>query len=78
MSDGRAFGHGTQLHLARDERHRHGDVDDERSGIEPWPDFIEQGETITVTLTFEKAGTVDVVLPIEAAAADAPTAEHAH
>ena len=39
---------------------------------------LVEGETITVTLTFEKAGTVDVVLPIEAAAADAPTAEHAH
>ena len=39
--------------------------------------FVE-GETVAVTLTFEKAGTVDVVLPIEAAAADAPTAEHAH
>ena len=39
---------------------------------------LVEGKTITVTLTFEKAGTVDVVLPIEAAAADAPTAEHAH
>jgi copper(I)-binding protein len=39
---------------------------------------LVEGEAITVTLTFEKAGTVDVVLPIEAAAADAPTAEHAH
>ena len=39
---------------------------------------LVEGETITVTLTFEKAGTVDVVLPLEAAAADAPTAEHAH
>ena len=39
---------------------------------------LVEGETITVTLTFEKAGTVDVLLPIEAAAADAPTAEHAH
>ena len=39
---------------------------------------LVEGESITVTLTFEKAGTVDVVLPIEAAAADAPTAEHAH
>ena len=39
---------------------------------------LVEGETITVTLTFEKAGTVDVVLPVEAAAADAPTAAHAH
>lgn len=39
---------------------------------------LVEGETITVTLTFEKAGTVDVVLPIEATAADAPSAGHAH
>ena len=39
---------------------------------------LVEGETITVTLTFEKAGAVDVLLPIEAAAADAPAAEHAH
>ena len=39
---------------------------------------LVEGETVTVTLTFEKAGTVDVVLPVEAAAADAPTAAHAH
>lgn len=40
--------------------------------------FVE-GETVTVTLTFEKAGTVDVVLPVQSPAADAPAAmEHAH
>jgi hypothetical protein len=40
--------------------------------------FVE-GETVTVTLTFEKAGTVDVVLPVMTSAADAPAAtEHAH
>lgn len=33
--------------------------------------FVE-GETVPVTLTFEKAGTVDVELPVAAAAADAP------
>ncbi|MDB5615597.1 MAG: copper chaperone PCu(A)C [Devosia sp.] len=38
--------------------------------------FVE-GQTVTVTLTFEKAGTVDVVLPVMTPAADAP-AEHAH
>lgn len=39
--------------------------------------FVE-GETVAVTLTFEKAGSVEVLLPVEAAAADAPTAGHAH
>ena len=40
--------------------------------------FVE-GETVTVTLTFEKAGTVEVPLPVTTAAADAPAAtEHAH
>ena len=40
--------------------------------------FVE-GETVAVTLTFEKAGSVEVLLPVEAAAADAPTAMgHAH
>lgn len=40
--------------------------------------FVE-GETVPVTLTFEKAGSVEVLLPVEAAAADAPTAMgHAH
>jgi copper(I)-binding protein len=40
--------------------------------------FVE-GETVAVTLTFEKAGSVEVLLPVEAAAADAPTAAgHAH
>ena len=38
--------------------------------------FVE-GETVTVTLTFEKAGAVDVLLPVMTSAADAP-AEHAH
>ncbi len=39
--------------------------------------FVE-GETIPVTLTFEKAGTVDVELPVAGIAADAPTpAPHA-
>lgn len=37
-----------------------------------------QGETVAVTLTFEKAGSVEVLLPVEAAAAAAPTAAHAH
>lgn len=37
--------------------------------------FVE-GETVTVTLTFEKAGTVEVPLPVMAPAADGP-AEHA-
>jgi hypothetical protein len=40
---------------------------------------LVEGETVTVTLTFEKAGTVDVILPIAATAADAPTATgHGH
>lgn len=40
--------------------------------------FVE-GQTVAVTLTFEKAGSVEVLLPVEATAADAPTAmEHAH
>ena len=40
--------------------------------------FVE-GETVTVTLTFEKAGTVEVPLPVMAPAADAPAPmEHAH
>ena len=40
--------------------------------------FVE-GETIAVTLTFEKAGSVEVLLPVGAAAADAPAAgEYAH
>lgn len=37
---------------------------------------LVEGESVTVTLTFEKAGSVDVVLPVEAAAADAPHAMH--
>lgn len=39
--------------------------------------FVE-GETIPVTLTFEKAGPVEIMLPVEAAAADAPTAMEHH
>lgn len=39
--------------------------------------FVE-GETVTVTLTFEKAGTVEVPLPVMTSAADAPAAGHAH
>lgn len=40
--------------------------------------FVE-GETVLVTLTFEKAGTVEVPLPVQSSAADAPaTGEHAH
>lgn len=40
---------------------------------------LVEGEAVTVTLTFEKAGTVDVVLPVAAAAADAPMAMgHGH
>lgn len=36
-----------------------------------------QGETVPVTLTFEKAGTVEIALPVLGAAADAaPSAEH--
>lgn len=35
--------------------------------------FVE-GETVTVTLTFEKAGTVALELPVLASAADAPAA----
>ena len=34
--------------------------------------FIE-GETVLVTLTFEKAGTVEIMLPVLGTAADAPT-----
>ena len=39
--------------------------------------FVE-GEAVTVTLTFEKAGTVEVELPVMASAADAPPMEHGH
>lgn len=40
--------------------------------------FIE-GETVPVTLVFEKAGTVEIALPVLGAAADAaPAGEHAH
>ena len=40
--------------------------------------FVE-GETVSVTLVFEKAGTVEIALPVLGAAADeAPMAEHAH
>lgn len=40
--------------------------------------FVE-GETVTVTLTFDKAGTVEVPLPVMSPAADAPGAmEHSH
>lgn len=40
---------------------------------------LVEGETVAVTLTFEKAGTVEILLPVEAAAADAPTPmEHVH
>ena len=39
--------------------------------------FVE-GETVAVTLTFEKAGSVEVLLPVEAAAADAPAGMHMH
>ncbi|MCR6670237.1 copper chaperone PCu(A)C [Devosia ginsengisoli] len=40
---------------------------------------LVEGETVAVTLTFEKAGSVEILLPVEGAAADAPTAmEHAH
>jgi copper(I)-binding protein len=37
--------------------------------------FVE-GETVAVTLTFEKAGSVDVLLPVQDAAADAPADMH--
>nr|WP_314262594.1 copper chaperone PCu(A)C [uncultured Devosia sp.] len=38
--------------------------------------FVE-GETVTVTLTFEKAGTVEVPLPVQSPAADgAPAMDH--
>lgn len=40
--------------------------------------FVE-GETIPVTLVFEKAGTVEIALPVlDAAADEAPVGEHAH
>ena len=39
--------------------------------------FVE-GQSVAVTLTFEKAGSVEVLLPVEAAAADAPTAAMGH
>lgn len=39
--------------------------------------FVE-GETIAVTLTFEKSGSVDIELPVEAVAADAPSAGNTH
>ena len=40
--------------------------------------FVE-GETVPVTLVFEKAGTVELALPVLGAAADeAPAGEHAH
>jgi copper(I)-binding protein len=38
--------------------------------------FVE-GETVAVTLTFEKAGSVELLLPVQSAAADAP-AGHGH
>lgn len=39
--------------------------------------FVE-GEMVAVTLTFEKAGSVEVLLPVEATAADAPAGTHMH
>ena len=39
--------------------------------------FVE-GETVAVTLTFEKAGSVEVLLPVAAAAADMPAAAMVH
>ena len=39
--------------------------------------FVE-GETVAVTLTFEKAGAVEVRLPVQAPAADAPGGMHMH
>jgi copper(I)-binding protein len=40
---------------------------------------LVEGEAVTVTLTFEKAGSVAVELPVAGNAADAPaTMEHAH
>ncbi|UJW84827.1 copper chaperone PCu(A)C [Devosia sp. SL43] len=40
--------------------------------------FVE-GETVPVTLVFEKAGTVELALPVlDAAADEAPAGEHAH
>ena len=39
--------------------------------------FVE-GESVAVTLTFEKAGSVEVLLPVETSAAAAPTAMHGH
>jgi copper(I)-binding protein len=39
--------------------------------------FVE-GETVAVTLTFEKAGSVEVLLPVQAPAADAPAGMHMH
>ena len=39
--------------------------------------FVE-GETVAVTLTFEKAGSVEVLLPVAAAAADMPAGAMVH
>ena len=39
--------------------------------------FVE-GETVSVTLTFEKAGTVEIVLPVAAPAADGPAHPASH
>lgn len=40
--------------------------------------FVE-GETVPVTLVFEKSGTVEIALPVlDAAADEAPAGEHAH
>lgn len=39
--------------------------------------FVE-GETIAVTLTFEKSGSVDIELPVEAVAADGPSVGNTH
>ena len=36
---------------------------------------LVEGDTVAVTLTFEKAGTVELLLPVAAAAADAPARE---
>ena len=39
--------------------------------------FVE-GQTVAVTLSFEKAGSIEVLLPVAATAADAPASAHAH
>lgn len=39
---------------------------------------LVEGETVVVTLTFEKAGSVELLLPVQGAAADMPAAAMVH